>query len=153
MNVVRNIVLVLLCAAALDATAVTPRSAPPSVAISHAWIRWLPGALPAAAYATVTNHGDRRVRLVGATSPDYAAVMLHRSMTADGTARMETSRGIDVGAGASVRLAPGGYHLMLMQPRRAIVPGDEVRLRLRFADGATLDATFPVRPANAQGAD
>ncbi|MGA9422596.1 MAG: copper chaperone PCu(A)C, partial [Rhodanobacteraceae bacterium] len=116
--------------------------------VSAAWIRWLPGDLPAAAYATLTNTGPRLVRLSGATSPDYADVMLHRSVVRDGKSLMQAVAGIDIRSGGSVTLAPGGYHLMLMRARHAIEPGDMVHLQLDFADGRTLDAAFAVKPAN-----
>ncbi|HET8940741.1 MAG TPA: copper chaperone PCu(A)C, partial [Rudaea sp.] len=66
----------LLCASvqAADAT----------LQIHQAWIRWLPGDLPAAGYAVVTNSGDKPRRLLGADSPDYGGVMLHRSFKRDG---------------------------------------------------------------------
>jgi copper(I)-binding protein len=135
----------------LSGLAVATSPATPQVTVSGAWIRWLPGDLPAAAYATLRNDGARRVRLTGAASTDYANVMLHRSSVTGGTSRMQDVDGLDIGPGASVELAPGGYHLMLMQARHAIAPGDTVHLRLRFADGSSVDAAFPVRPANSEG--
>jgi copper(I)-binding protein len=131
--------------------AATTLAAGNGVGVSHAWMRWLPGDLPAGGYATIENRGDSAVRLVGADSPDYAMVMLHRSVQRDGVERMLAVDGLDVPAHGSAALAPGGYHLMLMQPRHPIAPGDKLHLRLRFADGASLDSVFVVRPATAMG--
>jgi copper(I)-binding protein len=119
------------------------------VAVTRAWVRWLPGDLPAGGYATIENHGAYDVRLTGADSPDYAMVMLHRSVSENGMEHMQAADAVDVPAHASAALAPGGYHLMLMRPRHAVAPGDTVHVRLHFADGSTIDAAFAVRPATA----
>lgn len=121
------------------------------LAVAHAWVRWLPGDLPAAGYATIENRGAQPQRLTGVDSPDYAAVMLHRSVSTEGVDRMQAVGGLDLPAHTATALAPGGYHLMLMRPRRALAPGDRVMLRLHFADGSTLEATAVVRPPTAQG--
>ena len=49
------------------------------------------------------------------------------------------------GAGAWQRdIRAGGYHLMCMAPSSAIAPGRSAPITLRFQDGSTLTATFPV---------
>lgn len=136
-------------AGATAASATAPAKA--ALQIGHAWIRWLPANLPAAAYAVIVNHGDANARLIGADSPDYGMVMLHRSRLEQGSSLMQAVSGMEIPAHSEAALAPGGYHLMLSEPRRAIRPGDTVKLILHFADGAALQADFPVRPANASG--
>src|SRR5574337_990006 len=145
--------LALLALAAL-ATAIPASAAAPAntaLQIEHAWIRWLPANLPAAAYALIVNHGDANARLIGADSPDYGMLMLHRSRLDQGSSMMQAVAGMDIPAHGEAALAPGGYHLMLSMPRRAIKPGDTVTVTLHFADGTALQADFPVRPANASG--
>lgn len=143
---VRTLAGACLLAASLAATA-----AAPSVRVEHAWIRWLPASLPMAGYATLVNVGDGMQRLTGAGSPDYRRVMLHRSRLAQGDSTMEMVESLDIPAHASVKLAPGGYHLMLMQATHPVKPGDKVPMILRFAGGATLQVDFSVLPANASG--
>ena len=126
-------------------------AAEPPVLANDAWVRWLPGHLPAAGYVTLTNHGKTRQRLVGATSPDYAKVMIHRSIDENGVERMVASDGIDIAPATSISLAPGGYHLMLMQPAHPIAPGSTVTLHFLFASGLGLDARARVLPADATG--
>ncbi|MGA9335145.1 MAG: copper chaperone PCu(A)C [Rudaea sp.] len=117
--------------------------------VRHAWVRWLPGDLPAAAYATITNSSDKPARLLGADSPDYRGVMLHRSFKRAGIEHMQMIDGIDIPAHGSIKLAPGAYHLMLMHARHAVAPGDHVHLNLHFAGDRLLGIDIPVRPANA----
>ncbi|WP_426689528.1 copper chaperone PCu(A)C [Rhodanobacter ginsengiterrae] len=116
---------------------------------SHAWIRVLPGALPAGAYVTLENDSATPIALRGASSTIYAEVMLHLSSTAGGVSRMSMVDSLQIPARGKAALAPAGYHLMLMQPNAPVKPGDTVKLSLRFADGSTLVTDFIARPANA----
>lgn len=122
------------------------------ITASHGWIRILPGSLPAGAYVTLTNHGDKPVALKGASSPTYGEVMLHKSSTEGGVSRMRMVKSVNVPAHGVTRLAPGGYHLMLMKAGHPVKPGDMVRMTLRFSDGSHLVSNFIARPANAMGA-
>ena len=148
-NLLRAAACAGLLAAATAAIAAPP--APPDVRVEHAWIRWLPANLPAAGYATIVNDSDGVQRLTGASSPDYESVMLHRSRLAEGDSTMEMVDHLDIPAHGSVKLAPGGYHLMLSHAKHALKPGDKVPMRLRFADGSVLQVDFSVLPANAAG--
>jgi copper(I)-binding protein len=47
-----------------------------------------------------------------------------------------------------VRFAEGGYHLMLLQPKRSLRPGDRVLITLRFVQGPSVEARFEVRAGN-----
>lgn len=116
---------------------------------SQAWIRVLPGDLPAGAYVTLENDGDQPVALNGATSTDYASVMLHHSSTEGGMSRMAMVDSLTIPAHGKAVLAPAGYHLMLMQATAPVKPGDTVRLTLTFTDGSSLPTDFVARPANA----
>ncbi len=142
--------LALLLAGLLACTTVHATEAA-QVRASGAWIRVLPGTLPAAAYVTLHNDGDRPVVLRGARSTVYAGVMLHRSSGTGGMSRMHVVDALVVPAHGTAALAPGGYHLMLMQAKRPVQPGGTVRLELQFADGSTLPTDFIARPADALG--
>lgn len=116
---------------------------------SHAWLRVLPGDLPAGAYVTLENSGDQPAALSGASSAAYADVMLHKSSSDGGMSRMAMVDSLTVPAHGKAVLAPAGYHLMLTQAAHPVKPGDTVRLNLKFTDGSTLPADFIARPANA----
>lgn len=133
----------LLAAGGVHATAAE------HVHASHAWIRVLPGTLPAGAYVSLENDGDQPVALSGASSTVYADVMLHHSSTAGGMSRMTMVDALTVPAHGKAVLAPAGYHLMLMQASAPVKPGDTVQLTLKFTDGSTLPTEFIARPANA----
>jgi hypothetical protein len=120
------------------------------VRIAQAWIRWLPANLPAGGYLTLINESARTVSLVAVQSPAYASVALHRTLTSGGMSRMVPVAAIPVPAHTTVDFASLGYHLMLMQARQPVQPGQQLPLTLRFADGGTLRISAQVKPPNAQ---
>ncbi len=137
----------LLFLAALSGPVQAAQTGP--VQVSHAWIRVLPGELPAGGYATLRNVGDTPSVLIGARSPDYRQVMLHESTTHNGQSSMSMVERLPLPPHGMVRLAPGGYHLMLMQALHPVKVGDLVKVTLLFADGRALDVEFLARAANA----
>ena len=124
-----------------------PVVAPATARITDAWIRSLPGGLPAGGYFTVTNTGTKTLSLTGASSPACGTLMLHRSDSTGGLSRMEHVMSIDIPAGGKSVFAPTGYHLMCENPRPELKPGSEVAVTLQFSDGASATAQFPVRNA------
>jgi copper(I)-binding protein len=113
--------------------------------VTDAWIRLLPGGAPSGGYFTVHNDSGIPVELVGVRSPDFRDVMMHRTEIAGGNARMEPVARASVPAHGELRFAPGGYHLMLMQPSAGVKVGGEATVVLSFGGGRTLSARFPVR--------
>lgn len=124
------------------------------VRASHAWIRLLPGALPAGGYVTLLNDSAQPASLVGASSLAYGEVMLHQSTgQMAGMSRMMTVDHLEMPAHGQVTLAPAGYHLMLDKATHPLQVGDTIKVTLHFADGSALDTDFLARPANTVDAD
>ena len=123
----------------------TPARAEPTV--SHAWIRLLPAGLPAAGYFDLHNGGGKTISLTAASSPACGMVMLHKSENVGGTMRMTEVQSIDVAPSATLKFAPGGYHLMCMMPATGLKPGGQVAVTLDFADGTKVMSRFSLRNA------
>jgi copper(I)-binding protein len=119
-----------------------------TVTIQKPWLRYLLPNIPAAAYMTLLNAGSAPVTLTGASSPACGMLMLHKSEDDSGMAMMMDVPNITIPPHGSQTLAPGGYHLMCMQPRMKI--GDTVPLTLNFQNGPSVSAALPVY--GAQGA-
>ena len=132
---------------ALAALALSGAAPAAEVRIADAWIRALPGALPAAGYFTLANTGSKAVALTGAESPICGMLMLHRSQSEGGVGRMEDVAQVPIPAGGRIAFAPGGYHLMCMDPKPALKPGSKAPVTLRFSDGTVLAASFDIRNA------
>lgn len=112
------------------------------VTVTRPWFRYIMPQVPAGGYMTVKNSSAHAVVLTGASSPACGMVMLHRSEQRGGVERMVDVPRLRVPAEGSVQFAPGGYHLMCMQPKMR--PGATVRVTLNFQGGSTLTAAFPV---------
>lgn len=144
--------LVLATVLPLAATAATPAAAEnPGLEITGAWVRLLPGALPAAGYFTLQNTTDHAVKLVGASSTSWARADLHHSMTHDGSSMMMPVASVTVPAHGRIQFSPGGYHIMLQKAQRPLKAGGTASISLQLANGDHLTAAFALKPAAATG--
>jgi copper(I)-binding protein len=139
-----RLALALLLAA--SATACAAPAAPCAPVLDSAWIRAaLPGSTTLAGYAVVRNGCAAPVSIVGADGADFAGVSIHATIEEGGMSHMREAGPLVVAPGTTLRFAPGGSHLMLMQPRRALPEGATTRIALVLADGRRLAADFVVR--------
>ncbi|NKF24076.1 copper chaperone PCu(A)C [Solimonas marina] len=141
-----------LTATALIATmAVSAEAAdsPASPVIEDAWIRALPGDLPAAGYFSIHNLGDAPRQLTRADTPEFAGAMLHLSSEQDGQSQMQHVDGVTVAAHGRVSFRPGSYHLMLMHAKAPLTIGSKVPIALHFDDGSSVVVPFIVKGASA----
>lgn len=122
-------------------------------AVRDAWIRAAPPEAPLAGYMTLENRSGTARVLVSASSSDFGQVTLHRIERAAGSISMIRATAVEIPAHGQLVFEPGGYHLMLDQPRRALHVGDSVPLTLHWADGSALATKFEVREARASTAD
>jgi hypothetical protein len=141
--------LAALALATLIAVAAHASDRVAAVKVREAWVRWLPGKLPAGGYLTLVNDGDQPVSLVAASCPDYGAVSLHRSVELGGTSRMVAVHQIAVAPHSTLQFAAQGYHLMLERPSHALKPGDHVAITLRFAATPPQTVSFELRAPGA----
>ena len=106
----------------------------------------------AAGYLTVTNEGSAADRLV-AVKADFPEVGLHVSETdAQGVTRMRGVAGIEIPAGATVKLEPGGAHVMFMGLTAPFVAGESVAATLVFEKAGAVEVAFGVEARGATGA-
>jgi copper(I)-binding protein len=121
----------------------------PSVLIEDAWVRATVGTKDTtmtAAFMALTNPGNTDIKLISATSPVAGVVQLHEMAMKDGKMVMqEKAGGVNVPATSHAHLSPGGDHIMLMDLKNPLKPGDEVPLTLKFSDDTTHDLTVPVK--------
>jgi len=114
--------------------------------VSDAWVRSAPASTKAhAGYLTLHNHTGTEVSIVGAASPQYMQVDIHHSRIVDGVATMTRQDQITLAPGGMLKMAPGGFHLMLLHPTVALQTGDAVNIDLKMANGETLSFTATVK--------
>ena len=119
-----------------------------AIVVRDAWVREAPPGAPVlAAYFTLENPGSKADKLVAVLCPDFAKIEIHATEIRTGVARMIALDALPIPPHAVVKFAPGGQHLMLHRPRRALAAGMNVKLELRFDSGARLIVLAPVRRA------
>lgn len=111
--------------------AVVPACAAETVGVKNAWVRaTAPGQKTAGAYLELTGVAD--TALVAVDSPLAGKAELHNMSMDGGVMRMRAVEKIDLPAGTTVKLAPGGLHVMLLDIRQAFKEGGKVPLTLTF---------------------
>ncbi len=118
------------------------------VIVKDAWIRGtVQGQNATGAFMELT--GKSNARLVGAASPVAKTVEVHNMTVENGVMKMFPVEGVDLPAGKPVKLAPGGYHVMLINLQKPLNAGDKVPLKLTFElankKRETVDLTVDVR--------
>lgn len=114
-----------------------PRLVLAELEISDAQIKHLPASVPVrAGYMTIQNPGSTAASIVALRSKAFASVEIHRSFEQDGMMRMEAIPTLVIEAGASVKLAPGGLHLMMMGPVEPTHPGAKLNVIIVLDDGS-----------------
>ncbi|WP_249977466.1 copper chaperone PCu(A)C [Vreelandella olivaria] len=121
------------------------------IEVSQPWIRATPpGAGAGGGFVTLTNRGDQDDRLVGATSSITERVEIHTmEMDGDVMRMAPLSGGIEIPAGSTVTLAPGGLHLMFMDLATPIVEGEPLLVTLEFQHADSIDIQLQVVPPGA----
>lgn len=108
-----------------------------------------PGAPASAAFMTLTNTGSQATALMAARSDISEVTELHTHIHDNGVMRMRPIERIDLPAGQTVHLQPGGLHIMLINLKKPLKAGETVHLTLIFKDGSRRVISLPVRALNA----
>ena len=131
--------LVLMLGACSTATTTGPT-------VSDAWARpAMAAGQPAAAYLVIHGGGTADA-LLKASSPQAESVELHETTTdASGMTGMKPMDRLDVPAGGTVSLAPGGMHLMIMGLAKPLEAGQKLEIDLVFEHAGTVVVQAEVR--------
>lgn len=122
------------------AATLEPAPAVAQLEIRDARANLMPGM--GAVYLTVENPGAAADRLVAVETPAARVAETHESVADGDVMRMVAHpEGFEIPAGGTLELAPGGKHIMLIEPAPGI--GDEVALTLRFERAGPIEITVP----------
>ncbi len=126
--------------------AVAQNSAP---AVSEAWIK-LPAVSgrPAAAYFTVTG-STTPDRLLRVETPLAKRAEIHDSRMSGSAMTMVPVASLDIAPRSSVKLAPGGKHVMLFGLAPSVTDGTAVKLTLVFANAGKVSVNAQARNVTA----
>lgn len=121
------------------------------LAIGSAWARaMLPNQPTGGAYLTIANNGEAADRLVAVTSPRAGRVEIHSMEVVDDVMTMRpVEGGLEIPAGETVALEPGGLHLMFMEVAEPFAEGQAIPVTLQFETAGSVDISIAVRKAGA----
>lgn len=133
------------------AAALLAATAHAQVTVKNAWVRaTVPQQKATGAFMQLQSVQD--TRLVSASSPLTPNVEVHEMAMQDNVMKMRQVPAVELPAGKTVELKPGGYHIMFMNLTQPVKSGDTVPLTLTFEgkDGKreTVEVQAPVRPLN-----
>jgi hypothetical protein len=110
-----------------------------NLAVTDIWSRPTPPvASVGAVYFSITNTGRKADRLLAVSSPIARQVEIHESRMVQGTMQMRPVESVECPPGVTVKIEPGGLHVMLLGLAHPLAPGTEFPLSLRFRDAGSL---------------
>jgi copper(I)-binding protein len=127
-----------------------------NVAVTDAWVRaTVQGQKATGAFMKITSKDQ--TKLVTASSPAAGIVEIHEmKMDKDVMKMAALPSGLELPAGKTVELKPGGYHVMLMDLKAPLAADSTVPVTLTFEDAKgnkiTQELKMPVKAMAAQGA-
>lgn len=122
--------------------------------VFDAWIRAAPpDSRMMAGYATLKNTGDTPIKLLTVQSDAFRQSSIHETVVEHDVTKMRELPRLDIGAGATIEMRPGGRHLMLLDPRHPVVAGDKIHMVFLLDDGTRVETQFDVIAPEAAGGD
>lgn len=122
-----------------------------TVKVEDAWVRGTVAAQKASgAFMRLTPSAN--ARLVAAQSPVAGVVEIHEMAMENDVMKMRQVPGVELVAGRTLELKPGGYHVMLMDLKQPLKAGESVAITLVFEDAAKKRFTQEIKaPVTALG--
>lgn len=118
----------------------------PKIKVMDAWLRSSPMVTGnGAVYMQLINEGNSPDRLLSAEGDVAEAIEIHQTQMEGDVMKMRPVQSIEVPAGGAVKLEPGGYHIMLINLKEELVPGDKLTLTLNFAESGSKTVEAEVR--------
>lgn len=119
--------------------------------IGQPWTRATPpSAAAGGGFLTITNKGTAPDKLLSAKSAAAGAVQIHEMKMESNIMRMrEREGGLEIAPGATVTLAPGGFHLMLMGLKDPLKQGGTVPVTLVFEKAGSIDIELEIQALGA----
>src|SRR5215475_5632860 len=121
--------------------------------ITQAWSRATPsGAKVGGGYLTIENKGTTPDRLVSVSAEIAGKADVHEMAMDNGVMKMRPlDKGLAIDPGKTVKLAPGGYHLMLQELKGPFKEGEKVPVTLQFEKAGKVNVSLDVQGVGAQG--
>ncbi len=119
--------------------------------ISQGWSRAAGQGGQGAGFLRIANRGSAADRLLSASSPVSGKMELHTHVRDGDVMRMREVPAIDIPAGQTVEMRPGGLHLMFMGLTQPLRQGEKIPVTLRFERAGEVRIELDVQAAGARG--
>ena len=121
--------------------------------ITQAWSRATPGgAKVGGGYLTIENKGTAPDRLLGGSADIAPKVQVHQMSMNNGVMTMRpVEGGLVIEPGKTVKLTPGGFHLMLLDLKGPLKQGEKLPITLEFEKAGKVSVVFDVGSIGAMG--
>jgi len=151
-SIVQTLASVLFVATLSAAPACAQEVKAGDLVITQAWSRATPGgAKIGGGYLTIENKGTAPDRLIGAAGDVAAKIEVHEMAMNNGVMTMRPlDQGLTIEPGKTVKLAPGGYHLMMFDLKGPLKQGDKVQVTLEFEKAGKVTVSLDVQGIGAQ---
>jgi copper(I)-binding protein len=151
-SILRTLVYTALLSSLLAAPALADEVKAGDLVITQAWSRATPGgAKIGGGYLTIENKGTASDRLIGAAGDIADKIEVHEMAMKDGVMTMRPlDKGLTIEPGKTVKLAPGGYHMMMFDLKSPLKQGDKVPVTLEFEKAGKVTVTLDVKGIGAQ---
>ncbi len=120
--------------------------------ISQPWTRATAGgAKVGGGFLTIENKGEVADKLVGGSTDAAGKLEVHQMSTSNGVMKMhQVEGGLTIEPGKTVKLEPGGYHLMLVDLKYPFKKGEKVPVTLEFERAGKVAVTLDVEGLGAR---
>jgi len=147
--------LVFCCAMAMSSAALCADSyLADSLRIDHPFARATPpGAKTGGVFVTIDNASNQSDRLLRASTPIAAGVVLHQMVVDGGVMKMRAVPSLEINPGGRLELRPNGYHLMLLDLKQPLKVGEKFPLTLTFERGGAILISVVVEDVGAMPAE
>jgi len=143
------VILALLIAILAVSLAACGGSKGPEIVISEPWARPSPKmATSGAAYMIIRNKGGEDDALIGATSDVSEVTEIHEMVIDDNNVmhmKPVKDQRLVIPARKTVKLEPGGFHIMLINLDHQLEEGEVVHLTLKFEKSGEMKVDAPVK--------
>ena len=152
MYALRSLAFAALAAALFTVPACAEDVKAGDLVISQAWSRATPnGAKIAGGYLTIENKGTAPDKLIGGSGDVAGKIEVHEMAMNNGVMTMRPlDKGLTIEPGKTVKLAPGGYHLMIMDLKGPFKQGEQVPVTLEFEKAGKVKVSLDVQGVGAQ---
>lgn len=116
----------------------------PAVEVSQAWVRATgPGQMATGGFMRITARSA--LRLISISTPAAGVAEIHEMKMEGDIMKMRAVTSLELPAGTTVELKPGGYHLMLMDLKQTFAKGGTVPMTLRFRDAKGAESRLELK--------